>query len=262
MPRLTLAIAIFLLLTPAVRAGEFEDGLLQFRQASATTDPEKARQLFRKSAVTFEALIDPENESTRLLTNIGNARAFTGDLGEAVLAYRRALLVDPGNERARDALDTVRRELGIEESGANAGSGLLHALFFWHDSMPLNTRRILFAVAWIAGILLLLLSLRTRRLRAVAGLVLAIALALFISLVISDLDRKDASDAVLLVRTEGRTGDGEFYSRSHTAPLPAGVELRILERRPHEGGWVRGELRDGTTTWLPAASVEEVIPHR
>ena len=49
-----------------------------------------------------------------------------------------------------------------------------------------------------------------------------------------------------MVRTEGRAGDGEFYTPSHTTPLPAGAEIRLIERR--QNGWIHGRLRDGTTT--------------
>ncbi len=259
MPRLKV-MAIVLLLAGAARAGEFEDGLSEFRRAAATGDPVEAKALYREAAATWEALYRGGNASTRLLTNIGNARAFAGDLGEAVLAYRRALLADPGNDRARDGLDAIRHELGVEDRRAGAGSGLLHALFFWHDMLTARTRTILFAIAWIGGMALLVPARRRRKLRPAAALLLLVAGALFSSLFVTDRERRDAADAVLTVRTEGRAGDGEFYSPSHSSPLPAGIEIRILERREDDGGWVHGQLRDGTKTWLPARSVETVLP--
>ena len=55
-------------------------------------------------------------------------------------------------------------------------------------------------------------------------------------------------------------GDETFYSPSHSAPLPAGAELVVLERRGGSSGWIHGRLRDGSTTWLPAANVEPIVP--
>ena len=261
MPRLS-TVLVLVILAGTARAGAFEDGLSTFRAAAATTDAAKSRELYRSAAETWEALFRDGFASTRLLTNIGNARAFAGDTGEAVLAYRRALEIDPDNDRARDALDALRLELGVVDRDDHAGSGFLHALFFWHDTLSANTRLVLFALTWIGGFALLYLARWKRRLRAVAVVTLVVAVAMLASLLVTERERRSAGDAVLLVRTEGRSGDGDFYSPSHTAPLPAGVELEVLERRQGDGGWIHGKLRDGTTTWLPASTVETVAGRR
>jgi len=275
MPRLSapgfLLLLTALALSGAARAGEFEEGLARFSKAAETRSREgdaAARELFRQAAARWEALAAKGTVSTRLFTNIGNARAFAGDLGEAVLAYRRALVVDPRNERARRALLAIRSTLGIEDAGRSAESGLVHALFFWHGALSFPTRRTLFAIAWVAGFLLLLLcaggragvQARFRRLRLPAYLLLVVAAALLTSLAISDAKRPGRDQAVLMVRTQGRTGDGSFYSASHTDPLPAGVELTVLERRGGPAGWVQARLRDDSTTWLPGKSVAFVLP--
>ena len=260
MPRVMLAILVLAVLAAPARAGRFEEGGELFRKATASTDPEEARRLFRGAAEVWESLAAAGTVNTRIYTNAGNARSFAGDLGEAVLAYRRALLVDPGNDRARDALDAIRERLGVADREGGAGSSLIRALFFWHDALTPGARKALFAAAWAGAFALLLLARGKRRRRMAAAGLAMIAVALLASLVVSDAERRRSSDAVLVVRTEGRTGDGGFYSTSHTAPLPAGAELKILERRSHDGDWIHGQLRDGTTTWLPATVVEAVVP--
>ncbi len=263
MSRLILALTFLLVVGSSAGADDFARGHDLFRQAAAARETEgegspSVRAGFRKAAEAWESLESEALTSTNLLTNIGNARAFAGDLGEAVLAYRRALVIDPENARARDALRSIRATLGIEDHEEEASTGLVRALFFWHDALSFGTRRALFGGLWIAGLALAVLAIRRRRLRIPAGLVVAAAVALFVSLTLTDAEGSGEAAAVLLVRSDGRTGDGTFYSVSHSAPLPAGAELTVLETR--DGGWVHARLRDGTTTWLSTRSVARVLP--
>jgi tetratricopeptide (TPR) repeat protein len=268
MPRLILLAVLSLLsLAAPARGGELEEGLALFGRAAEARAREgegatESRDLFRSAAAAWRKLAEAGTVSTRLYTNIGNAHAFAGDLGEAVLAYRRALVVDPENDRARDALDAIRAELGVSDRAEDGSVGLLRALFFWHDAFSPGTRRALFGALWVIGIAGLLIARRARRLRLPAAIVTAAAVAVLVSLAVTDRAAAREADAVLMVRTEGRAGDGEFYSASHSSPLPAGVELKLLERRGGPRGWVHGRLRDGTTSWVPAAAVTVVVPPR
>jgi hypothetical protein len=250
-------IALALSVLFAAPDGRFEEGLSLFRQAAEARSPEG----FRRAAEVFESMAAEGVADARLLVNIGNARAFAGDAGEAVLAYRRALVVDPSDPRAAAGLTALRRTLGLPEPEDGAGSGLVRALFFWHDSLSMAARRVLFAVLWLAGFALLLRKAGKNDPGSIfpvfAVVCLLAAGALLASLAISDAEARGREEAVLLTRTEGRTGDGDFYSPSHSAPLPAGAEAEVLERR---AAWTHVRLRDGSTAWLPAARLAPVIP--
>ncbi|MCU0727516.1 MAG: hypothetical protein MUE73_17295 [Planctomycetes bacterium] len=89
-------IALALSVLFAAPDGRFEEGLSLFRQAAEARSPEG----FRRAAEVFESMAAEGVADARLLVNIGNARAFAGDAGEAVLAYRRALVVDPSDRSA------------------------------------------------------------------------------------------------------------------------------------------------------------------
>ena len=82
-------------------------------QRAEPTERDQARRRFRAAAEAFERLYDRGVISTELLTNVANAYYFAGDLGKAVLFYRRALLADSGNRRARDALEAIRSQLPL-----------------------------------------------------------------------------------------------------------------------------------------------------
>jgi tetratricopeptide (TPR) repeat protein len=261
-------IALALAALLAAPDGRFSEGLSLFRQAAEARSPEG----FRRAAAAWEALAAEGAADAKLYVNIGNARAFAGDAGEAVLAYRRALVLDPGEPRAAAGLAAVRRTLGLPEPEAGAGKGLLRTLFFWHDSLSMAARRALLAALWLAGWLLLATRLlqgwkncseqifhpwKNSSGSVFTGVCLVAAGALLVSLAVSDAEARGREEAVLTTRTEGRTGDGDFYSPSHSAPLPAGAEAEILERR---AAWSHVRLRDGSTAWLPAARLAPVLP--
>lgn len=248
-----IGLALTLLFAAPPPDGRFAEGQSFFVRAAEARSPD----LFRKAAEAWEALAAEGVVDARLFVNIGNARTFAGDAGEAVLAYRRALVVEPGDERAAAGLTSVRRTLGLPEPAAGASSGLTRALFFWHDALSFSARRLLFAALWAGGFMLLAASVARRRLRVPAVAAVALGAALLVSIVVSDAAAPGRAEAVLTARTEGRTGDGEFYSASHSAPLPAGAELTVLERR---GAWTHARLRDGSSAWLPSARVTPVIP--
>jgi len=60
---------------------------------------------------------------------------------------------------------------------------------------------------------------------------------------------------VVTAEVVARQGDGRNYQPSFTAPLHAGTEFRLLEKRT---SWLRVELNDGRQCWLPAQSCELV----
>lgn len=221
-------------------------------------DREGIRSRFAEAARIWEDLVRRGVISSNLLTNLGNAHHFAGRQGEAVLAWRRALAVDPDDERARGALEAVRETLPLRRP-VGAATALTRALFFWHYGTSLAVRRAAFLVLWIAGwIALALAVLRRGAWRALAAAALALALLVLGSLVVEAAGESGA-DAVIIVQVEGRRGDGEAYTPSHTQPFPPGTEVRIREAR---GGWGNVVLPDESDSWVPENSIERVIPER
>lgn len=233
------------------------------RQALEAPDrPEAARAAFRAAAQRYRALHDEQGVvSARLFTDVANAYALAGDRGEAALWYARALVLDPTQDRAQAGLAQIQRELPWEPPPAPARE-LLASLFFWHAGLSFEARRALFLALWPIGCALAGLALLRGR-RALAGPAAAALLAgaaLGVSLGLSLADEGWRQQGVLLVSAEGRTGDGEVYGLSHTAPLPAGTVVRILEQRLQDGdaGWVHVELPDATRAWIRAGGVARV----
>lgn len=253
-----IALLLLLFAAPAFAAPEAALTAAQatFESAQEVGAPDAKRARYRQAAEAFRAIhTDGQVVSARLFCNIANAYAFAGDPGEAALWYSRALVLDPDEPRAKAGLATIRAQLPWT-AAPNAAHDLGRTLFFWHDGLRFQTRRALFLGAWLLAWLLLALA-RRRRVRAWAPAVaFVIAFSLLGSLGVSA-SETHADLAVVRVATQGRTGDGHAYSPSHSAPLPAGTEARVVEARQD---WVHLSLPDGTSAWVRSEAVARVVP--
>jgi hypothetical protein len=211
---------------------------------------------YRAAAEGFRAIHEGGVISARLFANTGNAYYFARDLGEANLWYSRALLLNPGEPRAKAGRLLVRSRLPWE-APTSVTADLLGTLFFWHEGLTFSVRQALFLLLWPLAFALLALA-RTRRWALWPGVLLVVAGgALLGSLSLSASEGDGRDQGVVRVAVEGRSGDGKSYSLSHSAPLPAGSEVRVVEERD---AWVHVSLPDGSASWIPSEAVARVVP--
>ena len=250
----------------------FREGTAAFEGARAyetehPADHVEVARRYRAAAERFTAAWKAGALSTEVFTNAANSYHFAGDVGDAVLFYRRALAVDPGNRRARQALDHIRGTLPIRKEAGGATASIVRSLFFWHEGMGFGARWTAFLGVYIGGFVLLAVSLWRKRPFRLVGIILLLAgLALLGSLVADGLGGSLRDDGVVIVEVEGREGDGSMYSRSHSRPFPPGTEVDILAERPASAGggskaepWLLVRLLDGSESFVPAGTVARVI---
>lgn len=222
------------------------------------SDPDQAQVLFRQAAAGYERLISPGGlENGRLYYNIGNSWFQAGDMGRAILNYRRAMQYLPNDPNLRQNLDYARNKR-LDKFAEPQKTKVFQTLFFWHYdlSTPMKTTlfAVLFVLLWgIAGI---------RRLlgRPVFGWPFVLALVLTVlmggSLVAEAVMLRQVRPGVILAETvTARKGNSENYAPSFTEPLHAGAEFDLVEER---GRWLYVRLPDGRTCWVPASSAEMV----
>jgi len=245
----------------------FAEGMQLFREAQdfqrgEPTSREEAKHRFRTAAECFERLYDRGVISTELLTNVANAYYFAGDLGKAVLFYRRALLADSGNRSARDALEAIRSQMPLRPPPPGPAANLAETMLFWHQGMSFQTRRwvflLVFPCVWVC---LALGLLRPRPFRRLGVLLALIAVPLAASLVYDAFASGADDDGVIVGETVGRRGDYASYSPSHNEPFPPGTEVTVTQSRAREGEtWLAVRLLDGSESWVPADRVERLLP--
>ena len=135
--------------------------------------------------------------------------------------------------------------------------GAVDTMFFWHKRLSLPGKHLAAAIAFfVFGILIIpWLPSKTTLLRRLAILPALVCLALWISIILTPNHRNDVvvvGDAAVL-----RTADSRGAPAARSAPLPAGSEGEVTERR---GSWVRVSLAGSFSGWLPKSSVAFVVP--
>lgn len=235
------------------------DALNAFDDAVARVqdNPAEARELYRRSAASFEALTTAGLRNAALEYNLGNTYFRLDELGRAIVHYRRALRLDPSHEKLQANLAYARREVEphIPPSGQDR---LWHRLLFWHYGKSLGQRYWAAALLSVFGWLLLIVRLRrpARPLLILGMTAVLLGLAAGTSVVWQANEEASHPPAVIVLdKYILRLGRGEGYDPALRQPLGPGVELRILQRR---GDWIEVRLPNDQTGWLLAAAIERV----
>lgn len=254
-----LALAAAAVLATSAQAGPehvgLEDARAQYQAALAETDGLRRVRLFAKAEQGLRQAASAHPQAAELQVDWGNAALGARDMGRAALAYRRALRVAPGNERANANLSWLRDRLPVWLPRP-ASAGALDSLLFWRGRFTSAQLHVIGAAAFAVAALLLAAWLRWRR-GGLRGGALAAAVV-WLACTGSALAGGAETGAVVL--EDGamlRSADSVGAAPAFANPLPAGTEVQVLEDRP---GWWRVALADATKGWLQASAAQRVAP--
>jgi len=190
-------------------------------------------------------------EDGRVLYNLGNAYLRKGELGEAVVAYRRALVLRPRDQDIR-ANQSFARSAAKDAIEPPKPGPVVSILLFWFYTL---SPKELVLVVLTANLLFWTLAIgrifrpQSEALKWTSLFCLAILIATGGSL----LARPWLSPPIAVVLPQ--------EIEAHTAPtldsvvrfkLHAGTELRVRDRRED---WIRVQLPDGQQGWVEAESL-------
>jgi hypothetical protein len=211
---------------------------------------------FRRAERLFARVLESGVESPDLYANLGNAALQVEHLGSAVLAYRRALRLDPDHARALRNLEHARGLLPgwVSRSGpAGAGDGLL----VWQQRLSGPERSSVAALCFALAASLVAAALRLDRpgLRRLA-LLPALMWGALLAAQHLELGARSPDEAVVVAdELVARAADGALAPSAFPAPLPSGAEVRVLEER---SAWVRIRLADGRDGWVGRSGISRV----
>ena len=249
-------------LAPEALRGLLGQANEKFRQATrvAPEGPAAAELLYQESIVRFEKIIGVGNvRNGKLFYNLANAYLLKGDVGRAILNYRRAERLTPQDRNLRGNLAFARSQVR-DSIPVPPERRVLDTVLAWHNGLPVLPRLAVFVLAfdliWMLAALKLFKLVRSSLRLPVAMLAMVAALC-FGSVIVDEVGSRRASEGVIVAeQVVGRKGpDPVGYAPSFRAPLHAGVEFAIVEERP---GWYLVRLRDDRETWLPASAVARV----
>ena len=218
-------------------------------------DPDQAREQFRMAVLRFERIVREGGvENGRLYYNIGNTYFRMGDVGRALLNYRRAERYIPGDLNLQQNVGNAlsRRTDRVEETERKR---ILKVLLFWHYDFAMGLRAQVFASLYILFWCLCLLRLfkRVSWISWSAVLCGIPALLLAGSLAAEAMHETRVRPGVVLAReTVAYKGDADTYEKAFTEPLHAGTEFVVIEDR---GQWIEIQLANGRACWLRAGDV-------
>ena len=258
------ALAVFLHAWPiaaqpadgAQASAHIEQAVDAYARAMESASRDDRLALFDEAERLFGAAIAAGARNADIETNRANAALQAERTGPAVLGYRRALLHDPGHERARQNLAHARGLLPTWVP-APAEGGLGDTFFFWREQLSAARLGVIAAACFAIGAALIAAAVVRPRagLRLAAGVALACWAALLASSVFDPRRAARAAAVVIAPEATARAADSLNAPRRFSEPLPGGTEVRVLEDR---GGWLHVELHNGRSAWLLASAVVRV----
>lgn len=217
---------------------------------------------FDRAAQTYQQLADQGLSDMTLFYNLGNAYFKQGDLGRAILNYRRAEALAPRDDDLRANLNLARSQTIDKLDKASGGAFFSHLAHLSQNWFTLNELATITLSLWFL-VALLIIAFTNNKIKPLLkeGLQYALSVSsLFLVLGIfilgSRLYLEKTQPAGVIVATEVNvtSGPGSQYVTEFT--LHSGTEISLLEKR---GNWVRLALSDREMQgWAPANTVEAV----
>ena len=215
---------------------------------------------FAAAAASYDAVIDGGFESAEVYYNLGNAHYHLGETARAVLNYRRAARLDPGNDdiQANLALVSERLQDRIEPLPR---FWLLSVFDWWMGVIPGGLLQALVAACYLLlGTSVVLIVLRRpagwrRPLRRFACGAAVATVLLGATLLIRETGLGGSEEAVVMAG-EARVLSAPSEEGGLTVfTLHEGTTVRIDRRA---GEWAEIVLADGKVGWLPLEVLEVV----
>ena len=239
-----------------LHADELDDALQAYQSAMATSAREERLAGFRRAETLFRQAIEHSGSqaSSKLYLNLGNAALEAEHLGAAVVAYRKALAIDPANQQARSNL-AFTRSLIPENVRWYEQDLLADTIFFWNQYLSARSISNCAAFFFFAACLLFGASVYWRRpfLRNMAFLPAIVWVVLLISMLASGTAQTETIGVIVQDGVIARTADSITAAARFESPLPSGTEVSVLEERE---GWARIQIHSGQSAWVTASAVE------
>jgi tetratricopeptide (TPR) repeat protein len=208
----------------------------------------------------YEAIIASGVRSSDVYYNLGNAYFKQGDMGRAILNYRRAQQLDPPDTDIAANL-TLARTQTVDKLEVPPEGVLINIVEIAEEWLTLNQAALLALSLWLLVCVAFVVAVfqpRWRRFTAGAMTILTIFLLIGLVSMANRLYKETQSLPAVIIAPEvdvtSGPGGGDQYLVEFE--LHAGAEVRLLESRV---GWRRITLPGNLQGWVPSEAVEPVI---
>jgi tetratricopeptide (TPR) repeat protein len=215
---------------------------------------------YLEAAAGYEAIIRYGIDNSDLYYNLGNAYFKHGDLGRAILNYRRAYRLAPRDPDILTNL-TIARAQTVDRLDVDNEGTLANLVQMAEEWLTLREAAFLALALWLilCGLAVIaILQPRRRRWWAtgivVIGFFLLVGLASMFNRYYTE--RVYPPAVIVAQKVDVTSGPGGTDQYLVEFDLHSGAEVQLLESRP---GWRRISLSGNLQGWVPEETVELVI---
>lgn len=233
-------------------AAESQDTLQQalaaYAKAQDAVDRDQRSQGFQMAERLFKRLVDEVEENPDLYANLGTVALQAEHLGPAILAFRRALRLDPDHPRALQNVQHARTLLPAWVPRPSH-EGIFDTFFFWHHALSPTERSATAALAFLLAALGVAVAIRWKSTlaRNLSFLPALVWLSVVASLLIQSESPASRQGVIIADETIARAADSNNAPSRFAQALPAGTEVEVLEKRQN---WVKIVLANGRNAWV------------
>jgi len=215
---------------------------------------------YLQAAAGYEAIIRYGVHNSDVYYNLGNAYFKHGDLGRAIINYRRAYRLDP---RDTDILTnlSISRAQTVDRLEATDERTLANLVQFAEEWLTLREAAFLALFLWIilCGLAILAIVLPRQRRLWIVGIA---AVGLFLVTGLLSIanryytEQRNPPAVIVAQQVDVTSGPGGADQYLVEFDLHSGAEVSLLESRP---GWRRLTLPGNLQGWVPEEAVELVV---
>lgn len=226
------------------------------------------KENYREAISHYQAALAQDGRSSDVYYNLGNANYRCGEIARAVLAYERALRIDPANKDARSNLEFVNSRL--EDKPEDNNSILARAHTAVVESASADTWALITVIAFLlvcAAVALYIFSnnVRLRKAGFFGGFILLVLTVYFVVVAYNAARRvDDHCEAIVTVPSTLLNSVPRMPKETEKiVPLHQGTKVEILDSvatpdDPVSPRWYKVRINGSTGAWLRATDVERI----
>lgn len=249
LPITVFAFAILLSISVPVANAAGLDASSEFRKLEQQFQQAKTKAQFTAVATGYNSLKSPATASVSVLFNQANAWFKAEEFGRAIVGYRQALRLAPGDAAIRSNL-----QLAIEKAGHEISpSTVIDYAFFWKNGLTGSALAMLVTIVMLIVAVLFLLNRGSSFDRIAFRILMGVAVVLIASFAIKINEEELTKHGVVVVdSSDAKKGPATSYEAAFSSPLTNGQEFTVVGQQPD---WVEVDISGIGAGWLPESDV-------
>lgn len=236
---------------------------------SAKADSAYNSKNYTEAADLYKTIIKEYGVSSDIYYNLGNTYFRMGKIAQSVLAYERALKIDPSNKDARINLDFVNTTLEDKPEDNSSILGKIHSevIALMSPNAWAWTAFALFAlIIGLIAIYLFLSNVTTRKVGFFGAMVLFIVLVYTTIVAYQSAAAIDNNDIAIVTTPSANLTPAPSDKTDKTdkiVPVHEGTRLVIIDSvnaASNDGAqlWYHVKVNNSTAAWIDASNVERI----